>query len=64
MDPIKSKCPMCGKPATQERRPFCSTRCANLDLGKWLGGGYTLPGTEEADPEEMLEHLEQQYTRH
>lgn len=59
----KSKCPICGKQATPEARPFCSTRCANIDLGRWLGGGYMLPGTEEADPEEMLEHLDQQ-TRH
>ncbi|WP_416900048.1 MAG: DNA gyrase inhibitor YacG [Minwuia sp.] len=56
-------CPICGKPAAEKVRPFCSKRCADIDLGKWLGGNYVLPGTEEADPEEMIEHLEQQ-TRH
>jgi len=55
-------CPICRKPTKPASRPFCSTRCANLDLGRWLGGDYVLPGTEEADPEEMLEHL--QDTRH
>jgi len=59
----KSDCPICGKKPAPESRPFCSTRCANIDLGRWLGGDYMLPGTEEADPEEMLEHLDQQ-TRH
>ena len=63
MAATKSTCPICSKPATAESRPFCSTRCANIDLGKWLGGDYVLPGTQEADPEEMLDHLEQQ-TRH
>ena len=58
-----STCPICGKPTAEERRPFCSTRCANIDFGKWLGEGYVLPGTQDADPEEMLEHLEQ-HTRH
>ena len=58
-----STCPICGKPTVEERRPFCSTRCANIDLGKWLGEGYVLPGTQDANPEEMLEHLEQ-HTRH
>lgn len=39
-------CPICGKPADPVRRPFCSTRCADLDLGKWLGEGYRIPSTE------------------
>ena len=41
-------CPMCGKPADPARRPFCSKRCADLDLGKWLGEGYRIPSTEGA----------------
>lgn len=45
--PLKGrKCPMCGKPATLEMKPFCSKRCADLDLGKWLGGDYRLPTSE------------------
>lgn len=41
-----AKCPMCAKKLSPEYRPFCSKRCANLDLGKWLGDGYRIP-TEE-----------------
>ncbi len=39
-------CPMCGAPATPEQIPFCSERCAQLDLGRWLNEGYRIP-TEE-----------------
>jgi endogenous inhibitor of DNA gyrase (YacG/DUF329 family) len=38
------RCPICGKPATREHRPFCSKRCAEIDLGRWLKGGYAVPG--------------------
>ena len=41
-----AKCPMCGKKATIEMRPFCSKRCADLDLGRWLGGEYRVPTNE------------------
>ena len=40
------RCPMCGKPARRETRPFCSRRCADLDLGNWLGGSYRIPTNE------------------
>lgn len=36
-------CPVCGKPATPEARPFCSGRCADIDLGRWLTGQYRIP---------------------
>ena len=48
-------CPNCGKSGAAETRPFCSTRCANLDLGRWLDGGYVLPGSEHAAPPETDE---------
>jgi endogenous inhibitor of DNA gyrase (YacG/DUF329 family) len=48
--PPPRPCPICGKPATQRNRPFCSPRCAQIDLGRWLKGNYRIP-TEEA-PEE------------
>jgi endogenous inhibitor of DNA gyrase (YacG/DUF329 family) len=38
------KCPICGKPATQEYRPFCSKACADIDLSRWLSGRYVVPG--------------------
>jgi hypothetical protein len=40
-------CPMCGKQASPKHRPFCSKRCADLDLGQWLGEGYRIPGAEK-----------------
>ncbi|HEX5264471.1 MAG TPA: DNA gyrase inhibitor YacG [Phenylobacterium sp.] len=42
-----AKCPICGRPAAAERAPFCSARCADVDLHRWLTGGYTVPATEE-----------------
>lgn len=40
-----SKCVLCGKPVDTEYRPFCSKRCADVDLGRWLREGYAVPGT-------------------
>jgi hypothetical protein len=36
------RCPLCGKQARHETRPFCSRRCANIDLGRWLGERYVV----------------------
>ena len=44
-------CPICGKPAVTTYRPFCSRRCADIDLAKWLGDGYRIAGTPEDDPQ-------------
>jgi endogenous inhibitor of DNA gyrase (YacG/DUF329 family) len=44
------KCPICGKPATQADYPFCSPRCKDVDLNRWLSDRYRAP-TNEA-PEE------------
>ncbi len=49
-------CPICGKPRIAQFDPFCSRRCADVDLGRWLKGGYVIPGApadeddEEAPP--------------
>ena len=45
-------CPICQKPADAKYRPFCSRRCTDIDLGRWLKGGYVIPGAaqEEDDP--------------
>jgi endogenous inhibitor of DNA gyrase (YacG/DUF329 family) len=43
------KCAACGKPQTPEFRPFCSKRCADVDLGKWLDGRYAIPAVEPPD---------------
>jgi len=43
------RCPICGKPATPASRPFCSTRCADVDLHRWLSGAYVVPVAEDED---------------
>lgn len=37
-------CAICGKPQVERFRPFCSARCADIDLNRWLKGGYAIPG--------------------
>ncbi len=39
-------CPICDKKTDAKYRPFCSKRCADVDLGKWLNGGYAIPASE------------------
>jgi endogenous inhibitor of DNA gyrase (YacG/DUF329 family) len=46
MPPAPDSCPICGKPASQAARPFCSPRCAQIDLGRWFGEGYVVPGQD------------------
>jgi len=45
------KCALCGKPVDPKYRPFCSRRCADVDLGRWLKEGYRVE-TDEAPGEE------------
>jgi endogenous inhibitor of DNA gyrase (YacG/DUF329 family) len=40
-------CPECGRPSTRESYPFCSERCRNLDLSRWLSGSYAIPVSED-----------------
>ena len=42
-------CPICGKPADGEHQPFCSGRCADVDLHRWLSGRYVVPGASGPD---------------
>ncbi len=45
--PLKTgKCPLCAKPVVARYRPFCSKRCAQLDMGRWLGEGYRIAGED------------------
>ena len=44
-------CPICGKPAAEATKPFCSRRCRDVDLNRWLSGSYVVPAAED-DPEE------------
>ena len=43
------KCPTCGAPADAKARPFCSSRCADIDLGNWFQGKYAIPAVDAAD---------------
>ena len=40
----KERCPLCGKPAGTEHRPFCSQGCRDRDLLNWFGDAYRVPG--------------------
>jgi endogenous inhibitor of DNA gyrase (YacG/DUF329 family) len=42
-------CPICGKPATAASRPFCSERCRDVDLNRWLSNSYTIPAAKDDD---------------
>ncbi len=44
-------CPICGKPRDQKYTPFCSRRCADVDLYRWLNGNYAIPGSDDPDDE-------------
>ncbi len=50
--PTQKPCPICGKPADPQRRPFCSKRCADVDLHRWLSGRYAIPVVESDDDSE------------
>jgi uncharacterized protein len=43
-------CPICGKPARERFRPFCSARCQTIDLARWIGGNYRVPTAEDDEP--------------
>ncbi|MBY6002431.1 DNA gyrase inhibitor YacG [Salipiger bermudensis] len=60
-------CPICGKPTETKYRPFCSKRCADIDLAKWVSGSYAIPSTDPEDIEEAIEAAEkarQEETKH
>ncbi len=42
-------CPICSKPASADAAPFCSRRCADVDLHRWLSGRYAIPASEAED---------------
>jgi uncharacterized protein len=46
------KCAICGKPETEAYKPFCSKRCADVDLSRWLKGGYAIPGAPADEDED------------
>jgi uncharacterized protein len=46
-------CPICGKPTAEPTKPFCSKRCADVDLHRWLSGAYAIPVTEDEEEDEL-----------
>ncbi len=48
-------CPECGNPSTRENYPFCSDRCRNVDLSRWLNGSYAIPVSEDEEKAEWDE---------
>jgi len=54
---MPSKCPICKKPVVEEFRPFCSKRCKDVDLHRWLSGAYVIPG--ESVPTDTPEEVEE-----
>jgi endogenous inhibitor of DNA gyrase (YacG/DUF329 family) len=50
-------CPICGKPSAQAFHPFCSARCQDIDLNRWLSGSYVIPAPSDSGdtlPDETL----------
>ena len=54
-DAKSPKCPTCGKPTVAVFRPFCSKRCADVDLHRWFSGVYAVPVTEDEEEDERRE---------
>ena len=46
-------CPICKTPTEPEHRPFCSARCKDIDLSKWLIGGYVIANDDKSDGSEV-----------
>jgi endogenous inhibitor of DNA gyrase (YacG/DUF329 family) len=47
--PKGKPCPICGKPATEGSKPFCSERCRDVDLNRWLSDSYRIPAAKDDD---------------
>ena len=50
-------CPICQKDSVERYRPFCSRRCSDVDLGRWMTGRYAVPAREPEELEEAAEAL-------
>ncbi len=53
-------CPICAKDSAAKYRPFCSKRCADVDLGRWLKGGYAIPSSDPDDIEAAFDAMEEE----
>jgi endogenous inhibitor of DNA gyrase (YacG/DUF329 family) len=48
----KTGCPICGRPPDPKFRPFCTKRCADVDLGRWFNERYVVPETGDPDQDD------------
>lgn len=55
-------CPLCANPSVKDYRPFCSRRCADIDLAKWMNGSYAVPSTDPDDALDAFEAIESDET--
>ena len=46
---MTAPCPVCGRPAADPFKPFCSRRCADVDLQRWLAGAYAIPARDDEE---------------
>lgn len=51
-------CPICASETDAKYRPFCSKRCADVDLARWFNGGYAVPAESSEDAEKAVEEME------
>ena len=51
-------CPVCNAATAPEWRPFCSKRCADVDLGRWMTGAYAVPSADPEDADAALDEIE------
>ena len=52
-------CPICKNPKSVENNPFCSARCKDIDLSKWLIGGYVIANDEETESSEIEKKIDE-----
>lgn len=48
-------CPICRRPAETRFRPFCSKRCADIDLSRWLGESYRIPAEDDENADRPVD---------
>lgn len=56
-------CPICGEEGQKAFRPFCSKRCADIDLAKWMNGSYAVASQREDDQDELVAELENEISK-
>ena len=60
----KRPCPICGKPLDASWQPFCSKRCADVDLNRWLSGSYAVPAEPDDERPDEEGGRDESQTRH